>query len=156
MDVDVRYQKLKEAMDFRIDQQSQEGLVYFLKEAKEIFGTLPNWVQEEGAELCGQDMKIVKALIMRIPSLHGEDVAKIIKVCVGDRCKRRGSVKVLEKIQETLHLEVNQLSADKSLFLKTQKCFGHCRDGINVQIDGELHHHVTESSVIDLLKHKLK
>lgn len=145
-----RYLALKEYTADRMDRQSQEALVYFLKQTQDIFGLVPVFAQLDASDMCGFDMKVIKALIMRFPSLQGESVTHIVKVCVGDRCKGRGSPKVLNAISQSLGIDVNQMSLDGKVFLKTQKCFGHCREGINVLVDNQLIHHVTLAMVEDI------
>jgi NADH:ubiquinone oxidoreductase subunit E len=147
-----RYLVLRDYTADRVDRQTQEAMVYFLKQTQEIFGLVPVFAQLDASEICEFDMKIIKALIMRFPSLQGESVTHIVKVCVGDRCKGRGSPKVLSAISDSLGISVNQMSPDGKYFLKTQKCFGFCREGINVLVDNQMIHHVTLDMVDEICK----
>lgn len=66
-------------------------------------------------------------------------------ICTGMNCGPRGGVKLYEKMQE---LDVEGIE------LSNRRCFGRCKIGPNLSIDGEIYSHMNFEKLRDILKER--
>jgi NADH:ubiquinone oxidoreductase subunit E len=74
-----------------------------------------------------------------------------ITICMGSSCFSRGNNINAESIER--FLEENNLAG--KVEVSGCLCEGHCKEGPNIRINGELHQGVEPGMLFDLLKHKL-
>jgi len=70
-----------------------------------------------------------------------------ITVCVGSACHQRGSHQVIEYLQG--FISKNQLQDE--IILKASFCLGHCAEGFNLEVDGEIKNFATIQAMSDWL-----
>lgn len=74
-----------------------------------------------------------------------------ITICMGSSCFARGNeenLKIIEKYLQTPGI-------DGEVKVKGSCCEGHCAEGPNLVINGEVYHRVEKGMLIDLLNEKL-
>jgi len=76
----------------------------------------------------------------------------IITVCCGTACHVRGGPKVLQEIQNQLHIGVDETTPDQKFTIETVRCLGACALGPLVVIDGKYHGQMNTKKVASTLK----
>jgi NADH:ubiquinone oxidoreductase subunit E len=74
-----------------------------------------------------------------------------ITLCMGSSCFSRGNNVNAESIER--FLEENKLSG--KIEVRGCLCEGHCKEGPNIRINGELLQGIEPGMLFDLLQHKL-
>ena len=74
-------------------------------------------------------------------------------VCVGTACHVRGAQPVLNRLEETLHIEPGETTPDWKYSLETVNCLGACALGPIVVVDGKYSGQMHAKKVDDLLAH---
>lgn len=59
---------------------------------------------------------------------------RTLAVCVGSCCHVRGSYDVVQELKRLISIHM----LEEEFELKARFCFGECRDGVNVELDGEI------------------
>ena len=76
----------------------------------------------------------------------------IVTACCGTACHVRGGPKVLQELQNELHIGVDETTPDKTFTLETVRCLGACALGPLVVIDGKYHGQMNTKKVASTLK----
>lgn len=75
-----------------------------------------------------------------------------IEICLGSSCFSRGNGKTLQTIQK--YLKEHKLEND--VVLKGNHCFSNCSKGPIVRIGAQIHEHVSEENILDILEETFK
>jgi NADH-quinone oxidoreductase subunit E len=81
----------------------------------------------------------------------------VISVCLGTACHIKGSAELLAGMEEELHLQEGQSTADKEYHLQAVRCLGCCGLAPLVSVNGKVYaklktddsHHVIERIRVD-------
>lgn len=76
----------------------------------------------------------------------------VITACCGTACHVRGGPKVLQEIENQLHIGVEETTPDKEFTLETVRCLGACALGPLVVVDGKYHGQMNSKRVAATLK----
>lgn len=80
-----------------------------------------------------------------------------VAICQGENCSKRGAAALGAEAKRLLGVDFFRHTPDLAIRLEPFYCFGRCRDGPNVLIDGELHGAMTPATLAallhDLLEH---
>jgi NADH-quinone oxidoreductase subunit E len=76
----------------------------------------------------------------------------VITACCGTACHVRGGPKVLQEIQNQLHIGVDETTPDQKFTLETVRCLGACALGPLVVIDGKYHGQMNPKKIASTLK----
>ncbi len=79
------------------------------------------------------------------------DSIKEIVICLGSSCFARGNKKTLIRIQQ--YIKDHEL--EESVKFRGNHCFGKCKDGPVLTINGKEYKGVYESDIIDILERDL-
>ncbi len=120
-----------------------------LLRAQEIFGYLPDQVQEKIAK----GLNIYPSEIQSIVSLHSCFRTKpagdnTIRVCLGATCYLRGSERVLRRIKDELNIGVGETTKDRKFTLEVVKCNGACGIAPRMYIEQPEDSELTEEKTI--------
>lgn len=74
-----------------------------------------------------------------------------VELCMGSSCFARGNSKALEIIEN--YIQENNL--EDYVELEGHLCLGNCKNGPNVQINGEKYEGLEPACLVDLVKDKL-
>lgn len=122
---EIRLKELDEVIEAY---QGQEGaLIPVLQKAQEIYGYLPEEVQE----------RIARGLKVSISEVYGvatfyslfslKPVGEYkIGICMGTACYVKGAADLVNKVNEKLGIKVNETSADGRFTLEVTRCIGAC------------------------------
>jgi NADH-quinone oxidoreductase subunit E len=107
--------------------EKKGGLIPVLQATQEAFGYLP----ADAVETISEEMLIPLAEIYGVATFYAQFHLKprgrhIIRVCRGTACHVRGSLKILERVKELLHVEENGTTEDLRFTLEPVACIGAC------------------------------
>ena len=76
----------------------------------------------------------------------------LVNICMGTACHVRGSVGILEKLEQELGILPGETTRDYRFTLETVNCVGACALGPIVMVDGKYHGQMTADKVDAVLK----
>ena len=112
-------------------------------------GCIPEDIQKFIAERMCLKLSEVHEVI-EISSSFQEKRQISVTVCSGPGCTMKGSMEILGIISKELGVNLND--EDKSIFLTAKNCFKACSYGVNIEVNGELFHNVTFSTLCRVLE----
>ncbi len=123
-----------------------------LQEAQEAFGHLPRAV----LIFIANELSIPLAEIYSVVSFYAQFTTVPVgrhrlEICTGTACYVKGAQKLLEQLEEKLHLEPGQVSADGRFSLGTTRCVGACSAAPVLKIGEELYGEFTAEKMDRLL-----
>lgn len=105
----------------------QGALMPVLYEAKKIFGTVSEDIQER----ISKGLEIPLSEIYGVASFYStfsdkQDGENVISVCLGTACYVKGSQKIIDEISKRLNIEVGDTTSDGKFSLVPARCVGAC------------------------------
>lgn len=118
------------------------------------------WISEEGmkevADLLGLPYHHVYGVVTFYTMLNKEQVGRHkIEVCTNVSCMLRNSDRILEHIQERLHIGVGETTPDGRFTLVEAECLGACAGAPMMQI-GDAYHENLDPAKVDKILDDLK
>lgn len=122
---DPRYAELDAFLD-GLSAETGKGMMA-LQKAQSLFGYLPLEVHKHISAKTGVSVAELYGVTTFYSQFLTEPQGKHqISVCMGTACYVRGAQKVIEKIQDTLKIKVDQTTSDGMLSLRAARCLGCC------------------------------
>lgn len=127
-------------------------LIAILHRAQSIFGYLPMNLQTHIAD----KLKISVAKVYGVVSFYSfftmvPKGANVINVCLGTACFVRGSGKILEKLEELLHIKNGETTPDGKFTLTTLRCVGACGLAPVMQINDKTYGNLSVDDIEGIL-----
>lgn len=108
-------------------EDKKSSLIIILHKAQEIFGYIPEEVQEFIAEKIDVPVSKVYGVVSFYNFFSMEPKGKYpISVCTGTACYVRGAEKILEALQKELGLKLGGVTEDGLFSLDSLRCVGAC------------------------------
>lgn len=108
-------------------EDKKSSLIIILHKAQEIFGYIPEEVQEFVAEKIEVPVSKVYGVVSFYNFFSMEPKGKYpISVCTGTACYVRGAEKILEALQKELGLKLGGVTKDGLFSLDSLRCIGAC------------------------------
>ena len=108
-------------------------------------GCIPEDIQKFIAErMCFEFSEVNEVIEISSFFLEKKQILTVT-VCSGSGCTMKGSMEILGIISKELGVNLND--EDKSVFLTVKNCFKACSYGVNIEVNGELFHNVTVSTL---------
>ena len=127
-------------------------LIAILHRAQAIFGYLPMMVQMHIANKLGINVSRVYGVVTFYSFFTMEPKGQnVISVCLGTACFVRGSGKLLEKLEELLHIKNGETTPDGKFTLTTLRCVGECGLAPVVQINEKTYGNLTVDDLEGIL-----
>lgn len=128
------------------------GLIPILQGIQNEFG----YLRVDTLEEASRELKIPLAEIFGVATFYAQFHLKprgrnIIRVCRGTACHVRGSLKIMEKVKDLLHVEENGTTEDLRFTLEPVACLGACGLAPVVMINDETFGRLTPDSVQSVL-----
>jgi len=143
-------------LDKVIDQYKGKpgGAIPVLQRAQEIVGYLPPAIQKRIA----RGLNIYPAEIHSIVSFYSFFTMKprgdhTIKVCLGTACYVKGIEPVLNRIKDTLQIEVGETTKDRKFTLEAVRCVGACGLAPVMLVDQDTHGVLTQGKAMEAINH---
>lgn len=121
----IGFKELEEYISTFEDKKST--LIIILHRAQEIFGYIPEEVQEFIAERIGVPVSKVYGVVSFYNFFSMVPKGKCpISVCIGTACYVRGAEKILEALQKELGIKLGQVTENGLFSLDSLRCVGAC------------------------------
>ena len=130
-----------------------EGLlIAALQKAQEIYGYLPEAVQQMVADAFDVSLAEVYGVATFYAqfSLYPKGQYKI-GVCLGTACYVKGSDKILEAVEHELRVRCGECTPDKKFSIESCRCVGACGLAPVMIIDGEVYGRLKPDDVKGIL-----
>ena len=138
-----------------LDQYQRDGgmLVSILQDVQEELNYLP----EDALKEVSQGLEVPLTQVYSVATFFRAFSLKprgrhLVNVCTGTACHVRGSVGILEKLEQELGILPGETTRDYRFTLETVNCVGACALGPIVMIDGKYHGQMTADKVDAVLK----
>ena len=132
------------------------GLIPILQGVQREFG----YLQEDAMEIISRELRIPTAEVYGVATFYAQFHLKprgrhIIRICRGTACHVRGSLKILERVKETLKIEENGTTEDLRFTLEPVACLGACGLAPVVMINDVTYGRLTPDGIKPILdKHE--
>ena len=131
----------------------QGALITVLHEAQEIFGYLPHEVQNHVAS----KLEVPASKVYGVVTFYSfftmtKKGRHRIAVCMGTACFVRGGAKILEKLENDLHLKAGNTSEDGMWSVDSVRCVGACGLAPLITINGKFYGRLTEKDVPGIIE----
>ena len=146
-------EKLREELaQLRIEHEGKGLMIAALQKAQEIYGYLPEAVQQMIADELGVSLAEVYGVATFYAQFalqpRGEHV---IGVCLGTACYVKGSKNILEKLIEELGVPAGSTTPDAKFTLKDTRCLGACGLAPVMMIDDDVYGRLTPADIPGIL-----
>ncbi|MBI4825404.1 MAG: NAD(P)H-dependent oxidoreductase subunit E [Nitrospirae bacterium] len=149
-EIDVKSGELEKIISSHRD--TPGCLIPVLQQAQELIGYLPASVQR----------KIARGLNIPVAEVHGvvsfysffsmkPKGKHVIKVCLGTACYVKRAEEILEKLKESLGINVSEITKDNRFSLESVRCLGACGLAPVVVIDHDTHASVNPVKTAEML-----
>lgn len=121
-----------------------DQLIGILQLVQKRFGYLPPRSIQHAAALLGMPVGRVYQIGTFFKAFSLEPRGRrVISVCLGTACHVRQAPLVLQALERTLRVSAGGTTADGEVTLQRVACLGACALGPVVDVDGQIHGHVT-------------
>lgn len=146
----VGFKELEEYISTFDDKKS--SLIIILHKAQEIFGYIPEEVQEFIAEKIEVPVSKVYGVVSFYNFFSMEPKGKYpISVCTGTACYVRGAEKILEGLQKELGIKLGGVTADGLFSLDSLRCVGACGLAPVMLIGKDVHGKVKPEDIKEII-----
>lgn len=147
----IGFKELEEYIFSFEDRKS--SLIIILHKAQEIFGYIPQEVQEFIAEKIGVPVSKVYGVVSFYNFFSMEPKGKYpISVCTGTACYVRGAEKILEALQKELGIKLGGVTSDGVFSLDSLRCVGACGLAPVMLVGKEVHGKVRPEDIKGIIK----
>jgi NADH:ubiquinone oxidoreductase subunit E len=129
------------------------SLIPVLQQAQEIIGYLPPSVQRHIARGLNIPVSEVHSVVsfysfftMKPKGRHN------IRICLGTACYVKRAEEILQKLKETLDIEVDEVTDDKKFSIESVRCLGACGLAPVVMVDSETHASVDPVKIPEIVE----
>jgi NADH-quinone oxidoreductase subunit E/NADP-reducing hydrogenase subunit HndA len=133
--------KTEEIQKIIAENRSKPGsLIPVLQQAQEIIGYLPPSIQKHIARGLNIPVSEVHGVVSFYSFFTMKPKGKhSVKVCLGTACYVKRAEEILDKLRETLNINVGEVTKDKKFSLESVRCLGACGLAPVVVIDKNTH-----------------
>lgn len=141
-------------LDDAMAKYSEPGqLISILQEAQNIFGYLPQEVQQYIAEKLDMPVSRVNGVVTFYSLFKTSPGGKYtISVCMGTACYVQGARGLLEDFRQQLNLNENDTTPDGLFTVKNTRCIGACGLAPVLTINEDVHGKLLRKDVARLLR----
>lgn len=130
----------------------RHNLIQVLHLAQGLFGYLSPEVQQYIAEALRMPLSEVYGVVSFYSFFTTHPKGRYeIGVCLGTACYVRGGRKILQRLQDILHIGPGETSEDLKFSLEVMRCVGACGLAPVITINGEVHRQVSPDRLKGLL-----
>lgn len=131
---------------------NQDSLIEVLHKAQQIFGYLPNEVQD----FIGEKLNVPTAKVYGVVTFYSYFTTKprgkyVINICMGTACFVRGAGNVLEEFETRLKIKAGETTPDGKYTIEVLRCVGACGLAPVVTVNDKVYGHFTKEMVDQIL-----
>jgi len=147
---DPRFRELDAFIDAH--RHVRGSLIGVLHRAQELFGFLPEEVQQHVAQRLGIPPSQVYGVVTFYNYFNLRPTGRYtIRVCMGTACYVRGADKVLQAIQSELKIQPGEMTSDGLFSLEVCRCIGCCGLAPAIMVGEEVFGNMTDAKVPEVL-----
>jgi len=129
-----------------------EALLMIMQDISGLYNYLPPEVIPLLVEKLGVKETVIYSVATFYKTISLEPRGKyIISVCTGTACHVRGADKIMDGLQEKLHIKEGQTTDDMLFSLQAVRCVGCCASGPVITVNKETHGGLDRSSVVKII-----
>ena len=129
-----------------------EALLMIMQDISGLYNYLPQEVIPLLVEKLGVKETVIYSVATFYKTISLEPRGKyIISVCTGTACHVRGADKIMDGLQEKLHIKEGQTTDDMLFSLQAVRCVGCCASGPVITVNKETHGGLDRSSVVKII-----
>jgi NADH:ubiquinone oxidoreductase subunit E len=133
--------------------RDHEALLMIMQDISGLYNYLPPEVVPLLVERLGVKGSLIYSVATFYKSISLEPRGKhIINVCTGTACHVRGADKIMDALQEELHINEGQTTDDLLFTLQAVRCIGCCASGPVIMVNKEAHGGLDRSSVVRIIE----
>jgi len=130
----------------------RDSLIPLLQEVQEFYGYLP----KEAVVEIGKHLNLPSSKIYGVATFYNQfrfqpKGKTHVMVCRGTACHVKGSLAVLEAIEQDLKIKAGQTSRDGAFSLEVVACMGACGLAPVISVNGDFHANVDPRKVSEIL-----
>ena len=144
-------EEIKKILDTHPDAK-RDSLIPLLQEVQEVYGYLP----KEAVVEIGKHLKLPASKIYGVATFYNQfrfqpKGKNHVMICRGTACHVKGSLAVLEAIEQDLKIKAGQTSRDGLFSLEVVACMGACGLAPVISINGDFHANVDPQKISEIL-----
>jgi NADH-quinone oxidoreductase subunit E len=129
-----------------------EALLMIMQDISDIYNYLPSEVIPVLVERLGVKESLVYSVATFYKTISLTPRGKyIISVCTGTACHVRGADKIMDGLQEHLHITEGHTTDDMLFSLQAVRCVGCCASGPVITVNKETHGGMDRSSAVNII-----
>jgi NADH:ubiquinone oxidoreductase subunit E len=131
----------------------RESLLMIMQDISDIY----NYVPPEVVPVLVEKLGVLESMIYSVATFYKtislEPRGKyIVNVCTGTACHVRGADKIMEALEEHLHIREGQTTEDFLFTLEGVRCIGCCASGPVITVNHETHGGLDRSRAVETVK----
>lgn len=135
---DARWETLQEILEESRD--TPGPLIQVLHRAQDLFGYLPEEVQQAVAEGLSLPLSTVHGVVTFYNFFRTKPVGEhIISICTGTACHVKGAEHVMDVLKEALGVDEGETTSDGLFTVQGVRCIGACGLAPAMMIDDEVY-----------------
>jgi len=132
--------------------EAHEALLMIMQDISDLYNYLPPEVVPVLVERLGVKESLIYSVATFYKTISLEPRGKyIISVCTGTACHVRGADKIMDGLQEKLHIKEGETTSDLLFTLQAVRCIGCCASGPVITVNRETHGGLDRSSVVKII-----
>lgn len=130
----------------------KENLIMILQAIQAQYNYLPRPALAYLSEKIGVPLSRIYGVATFYSTFSLEPRGKnIISICLGTACHVRGAGKVLDRIEDTLHVQSGKTTEDGQFTLESVRCIGCCSLGPVVKINEDVYGRIASEDLPEIL-----
>ena len=132
--------------------RNHEALLMIMQDISDIYNYVPPDVVPVLVEKLGVGESLVYSVATFYKTISLEPRGKyIVNVCTGTACHVRGADKIMDALQDHLHIKEGQTTDDMFFSLEAVRCIGCCASGPVITVNQETHGGLDRTSAIQAI-----
>jgi NADH:ubiquinone oxidoreductase subunit E len=148
--MDIDWQKIDEIIEAY--HNDREALLMIMQDISDIYHYVPPEVVSVLVDKLGIKPSLVYSVATFYKTISLEPRGKyIVNVCTGTACHVRGAEKIMEALEDRLHVKENETTDDRLFTLEAVRCVGCCASGPVITVNQNTHGGLNRSSVVKVI-----
>lgn len=149
--VEIDWQKIDEIIEKY--NGNREALLMIMQDISDIYNYVPPDVVPVLVDKLGVKESLVYSVATFYKTISLEPRGKyIVNVCTGTACHVRGADKIMDALEEHLHIKKGQTTDDFLFTLQGVRCIGCCASGPVITVNQTTHGGLDRARALDTIK----
>ena len=148
--MDIDWKRIDDIVDGY--NNNREALLMIMQDISDIYNYVPPDVIPVLVEKLGVKPSQVYSVATFYKTISLEPRGKyIVSVCTGTACHVRGAEKIMEALEDRLHVKESETTDDRLFTLEAVRCVGCCASGPVITVNQNTHGGLNRSSVVKVI-----